>query len=401
MAVRSHFVSFVRSTIFLRVACILLGAFSIITVIQAPLAALHGGHAVDFLQLDAAAHIFRMHGCIYCLGTLRSEEIHLLGYTPRTGPFFPIGYLDPPPVAWLVQPFTYLPFPIGEAAYDLVVALGLLIGAYLLFKLLPAAWSVDARLCLTFLLGLPLWGTLCIVLGKYETLLNVAVLLSIVLWKKYPFAAGIVLALALAKPQIIYLAPFALLASRQWRCFLGFSLGGFLWLVFSVALLHGNFSHYIALLHYSGFDRLLEPSAPEVLQWYGLALAASIASVAGPLLTVAAMAWRRTYFAAVPLLALAFAMIASLTWTIHDADYDLLLVAAPLAIWAMVDLAPALTIAIALSVAYAIGYFFHIITPLEPLVLMAALALLIGRTAGRQALDQNPSLRNVVSTGST
>ncbi len=352
----------------------LLAVFTLGVYADAPSYGLVGGHAVDYLHLDAAAHLLRQHGCLYCYNQIRSEEIHLLGYVPRTSPYFPNEFLDLPVVALLMVPLSFLTFASSERVFVLLMELVVLVDGWLIFRMLPKDWSNAKRLAILLLSAFMFPGTIDVFLGKYEPVLCLGLILGFMYNRRKPFVSGLLFAIAALEPQLLIFLPVAMLLSRQWKTLLGFVSGSAVWLLASLVVLHGNVAPYISLLiSNSHLSPIHEPSIPEYIGAIGGTDLAFVLSVAGPLVTAAAFWLRRSALVANPRLGYAVALVASIAWSTHAGEYDLLLLAAPIAIWSMYDYVPALVFAACLSAAYAIGLYGHAVTPLEPLVLVIPL----------------------------
>jgi hypothetical protein len=118
-----------------------------------------------------------------------------------------------PPMAWLVTPFTILPY---TSAYPLwIVSLALCFAAIvaLLWRRLPEPRGVYAAAAFTLY---PL------VYGLFLGQTAIVALLGVVLawWllrEQRPNLAGVVLVLSVAKPQIVLLVPVALALAGHWR----------------------------------------------------------------------------------------------------------------------------------------------------------------------------------------
>src|SRR5579864_9682161 len=79
-----------------------------------------GGSAVDYLAIASAGRV--VHGgssCVYCAGSLAAAQAQLLGYTPASSSTFPVPFVNPALMAWLIQPLAVLPLQTGT---DIFVA---------------------------------------------------------------------------------------------------------------------------------------------------------------------------------------------------------------------------------------------------------------------------------------
>ena len=127
-------------------------------------------------------------------------------------PWFPIVY--PPPLAWLVVPFTILPLPLAFACWSALLVACLLLTWSLVAVRHPrlARWSALA-------------GMLAIASVPYALLLGQVLVIELaalaVAWwllsKERDVLAGIVLIGLVFKPQIAILLPVVLLVIGRWR----------------------------------------------------------------------------------------------------------------------------------------------------------------------------------------
>jgi hypothetical protein len=147
---------------------------------------------------------------LYDLAAQRQEWLRLGG--ADVIPWFPIIY--PPPLPWLVAPFTLLPLPVAFACWS-----ALLLGCVIV------AW----RLVVPTRSRLARWTALAAVLAVmpvvYALLLGQVLILELaavaaVWWllsRDREVAAGILLTLLVFKPQVAFLVPLALLLIGRWR----------------------------------------------------------------------------------------------------------------------------------------------------------------------------------------
>src|ERR1700690_3060192 len=69
-----------------------------------------GGTAVDYLAIASAGRLVHAgSSCVYCTVPLAAMQAQLLGYVPATSGTFPIPFVNPALMAWLVQPLAMLP----------------------------------------------------------------------------------------------------------------------------------------------------------------------------------------------------------------------------------------------------------------------------------------------------
>ncbi|MGH7777417.1 MAG: glycosyltransferase family 87 protein [Candidatus Dormibacterales bacterium] len=237
----------------------------------------------DFRLYFGAARIGLIHGWthIYDVGLQRAAVEHLTLHTAW------VPYLNPPVLAWLVAPFTYLPFPAAFAAWTFVMA-GCLVGACLLVAppgplarvtyvllalgLFPVAWN--------------LWS------GQVAPLVALGVAACVRLEREgHSVAAGAVLAVIVLKPQIAFLVPLALLLSGHRRLFASWLAATAMVLVASAASL--GVIGIQTFLH----DLSLAAGFPDQQRWSLLRLtgggAAAWIAEAAVIGSVLALAWKR------------------------------------------------------------------------------------------------------------
>src|SRR5437870_5273830 len=155
----------------------------------------------------------RRRGSLYDYAAMRQEWLAL-------GSAFLYPPLYPPTLAWFVAPFAALPFAMGYALWNVLLAASLLVTWWLTA---PPSSRLVRLGHLAFALALPsvAFGLL---LG--QVVIVVAAAVSISWWllrRNRPFAAGLVLCLIALKPQLALLVPVALLVAGKSRAFLGWA----------------------------------------------------------------------------------------------------------------------------------------------------------------------------------
>ena len=173
----------------------------------------------DFYVYYLAAQIGRVHGW----AAMYDPAIFLPPVTNAVGK--PLPYLNPPELAWLVTPLSYLPYTLAGWIWTgtLTAALGLT--WYLVAPgrgLVRLIHGVGAAALLPIFVG--------ILFGQVSLLVVAAVALSWwLLTHRRPWLAGLALSALILKPQMAFLVPLALLLSGYGRVVLA-------WLVISVPL---------------------------------------------------------------------------------------------------------------------------------------------------------------------
>jgi hypothetical protein len=201
----------------------------------------------DFTFYFAAARIGLAHGWshIYDLG-LQQKELDALGSGIKIAEL--ARYISPPPVAWAALPFTALPYEPAYFAWS-----GLLVGALAFTWWLAAPGAGRARVI--YLLAAVGWLPVIygLQLGQPGLLVALGVAGSYALLRSgRELLAGVALSAAILKPQLAFLVPIALLASRRDRAFLGSVAGlGVLGAVSAAALGGDGISAYVARLNFA------------------------------------------------------------------------------------------------------------------------------------------------------
>ncbi len=173
----------------------------------------------DFFVYYLAAQLGRAHGW----AAIYDPAVFLPPVTNAVGK--PLPYLNPPELAWLVTPLSYLPYTLAGWIWSgvLVAALGLI--WYLVApgrRLVRLIHGVGAAALLPVFVG--------IVFGQVSLVVVAAVALSWwLLSRGRPWLAGLALSALILKPQIGFLVPLALLLSGYGRIVLA-------WLAVSVPL---------------------------------------------------------------------------------------------------------------------------------------------------------------------
>jgi hypothetical protein len=173
----------------------------------------------DFIFYYAAAKIGVAHGWdrIYDLELQRAQFESMtnnltVGVLAR--------YINPPPLAWLVLPFTLLSFRTAFVAWTLFNLLAFVMTWWLAA---PSAGRVKVvHLLAAFGLLPVVYG---LQLGQPTTLIVAGVAASCwLLVNKRPWLAGVPLVVIVFKPQVAWLVPVALLVAGRWRTVAGWAL---------------------------------------------------------------------------------------------------------------------------------------------------------------------------------
>lgn len=161
-------------------------------------------------------------------------------------------YLNPPVMAWLALPLSFLPFPVAHVVWT-VILLVALVGAWSLLK--PEGEGPRMFWLLGFLALFP--AAFSIGIGQPQALVMLALALAVRLHERGQEGwAGAVLAAVWLKPQVAFLLPVALIGARQWRMLFGLAIaGGLLGVAQLVALGPSGVEQYLRVLQVaSGWD---------------------------------------------------------------------------------------------------------------------------------------------------
>ncbi len=154
-------------------------------------------------------------------------------------------YLNPPVMAWLVLPLSFLPFLAAHVIWTLIL-FAALAGAWWLLK--PDGEGPRVFWLLGFLALFP--AAFSIGIGQPHALILLALALAVRLRESgHEGWAGAVLAAVWLKPQLAFLLPLGLIAARQWRMLLGLGIaGGLLGIAQLVALGPSGMGQYLQVL---------------------------------------------------------------------------------------------------------------------------------------------------------
>ena len=173
----------------------------------------------DFYVYYLAAQIGRVQGA----AAMYDPAVFLPPVTAAVGK--PLPYLNPPELAWLVTPLSYLPYTLAGWIWTGLLAAALGLTCYLVAPgrgLVRVIHGVGAAAVLPVFVG--------ILFGQVSLVVVVAV--AIAWWllsTGRPWLAGLALSALILKPQIAFLVPLALLLSGYWRLVIA-------WLAVSVTL---------------------------------------------------------------------------------------------------------------------------------------------------------------------
>jgi Glycosyltransferase family 87 len=194
-------------------------------------------------------------------------------------------YLHPPPLAIMSIPLTLLTLQQAFWTFMVIETIALVAAWYLVAP--GRGWGL-ARICL--LLGAFAWYPVLYQLRTGQPVMLVVIALA-GCWKlaeaKKPWLAGVVLALAVVKPQLTLLVAPCLLLAGHWRIAAAWAATAGVLAIASLALIGpGGLKDYLSLLDFAKgivFNRYFT-----LAYIFGLGPAATIAQVAVAVLTLAA-----------------------------------------------------------------------------------------------------------------
>src|SRR5580698_9629043 len=178
-----------------------------------------GGSAVDYRAIASAGRV--VHGgssCVYCASSLGAAQAQLLGYTPASSATFPVPFVNPALLAWLVQPLAVLPLQTGTDVFVAMNVVAMAVSAAILTNRAAPRLGRPLAASIVVIAVFSLEAGTGILLGQSDGLMLLAASLAIeALDRRRHVIAGLLLVPLLLKPQLIWLLPPALIAARQWR----------------------------------------------------------------------------------------------------------------------------------------------------------------------------------------
>jgi Glycosyltransferase family 87 len=174
--------------------------------------------------------------CIYsCEQTANDQASAFLHITLPPGT---TQFLEPPPVAFILQPLSGLDAHVTLAIF-MTFSIACVAGAgWLLYRHFLPGMGAAARLTVVVLALTSLPATNGLRLGQWGPVLILpAVGAALLLRRDRRLLAGLCLSILLLKPQLIWMLPAILLVARQWRVLAGLTLGGAGWLAGSILIL--------------------------------------------------------------------------------------------------------------------------------------------------------------------
>jgi hypothetical protein len=173
----------------------------------------------DFYVYYLAAQLGRAHGW----AAIYDPAVFLPPVTAAVGK--PLPYLNPPELAWLVTPLSFLPYSLAAWIWT-----GVLASAFVIVFTLAAPGGRPMRLIHGVAAAALLPVFVGVLFGQVSLVVVAGVALSWwLLSRRRPWLAGVALSVLIIKPQIAFLVPPALLLAGYWRVVLA-------WLGVSVPL---------------------------------------------------------------------------------------------------------------------------------------------------------------------
>jgi hypothetical protein len=164
----------------------------------------------DFFVYYLAAQVGSAHGW----ASIYDPSVFLPLQTPAVPR--PLPYLNPPELAWLVLPLSWLPYNLAAWVWKFLLLTALAVTCYLTVAGSPARKLLHGAAAA---LLLPVF--ISIVFGQVSVIIALAVALAWWLMVRgHPWLAGMCLAAIFLKPQAAFLVPAGLLAAGYWRVFL-------------------------------------------------------------------------------------------------------------------------------------------------------------------------------------
>jgi alpha-1,2-mannosyltransferase len=340
-----------------------------------------GGSAVDYLAIASAGRV--VHGgssCVYCASSLGAAQAQLLGYTPASSATFPVPFVNPALLAWLIQPLAMLPLQTGTDVFVALNVVAMALSAAILTRRATLRLGGPVAASLVVIAVFSLEAGTGILLGQSDGLMLLAAVLAIeALDRRRPVLAGLLLVPLLLKPQLVWLVPPVLIVARQWRMLAAVAAGAVVVLLGSIAV--AGPSHLldafgvVTASSYAHLD-LQSNSIPALIaRPLGSNPAAWATAITLAIVAVAAMVVMRDLLRRNTVAAVAIGIGLSIVLSPHLGDYSLMLLSVPVAV-----LAPrAPMLALLLAGAYtAVSLFNPLVSINESSV---ALVLLFGLIA--------------------
>jgi glycosyl transferase family 87 len=321
----------------------------------------------DFYVYYSAAQTGQAHGW----AAMYDPSTFLPAVTRAVGR--PLPYLNPPELAWLVLPLSWLPYGLASLIWGVILSVSL--GLTWLMAA-PGASKVRIVHLLAAVTLLPVFVS--VLIGQASLIIVAIVALGWwLIGREHPWLAGATLSLIFLKPQLAFLVPLALLLAGYWRVFLAWlavtaALAGIALIAVGTSVFH-QVIESLAQVH--GIPGPVQMSLERQLPWpiatIGLLLVAAIS-------VVVTMRWRGEG----PSIPIAVGLLASMLVSPYVNFYDL---SAPLlASWLILRANPPRWHQATIAAMYIPAF----VAPIVPLVTVAALLLLLASLLVLRPRDQ-------------
>ena len=378
----------------IRGALLLLGwlwvALSVLYAVGSVFRGLVGAASTDFVGSQLSGHLLGQ-SCMYCPQTQYRAELSMLG---KPSPAGMVPFVDPPPVAYFMRPFAQLSLTTGLLVFDALSVGAMIVSAILLYRLLRPEGRRSQAVLLSAGAAFLLPGSLSLAYGNWDGLcLLVVTVAAALLSRRADASAGLVLSLALVKPQLVWLVVPALVIAQRWRFVAGFAVGAAAWLVATLAMVgFDGVRRWVSLVDAEDATELPKTAGLPTFT-PGAVRLGYVTAVVLALLAVWAL-WRfRHVLRAQPVAALGAGVTASLLCAPHLFEQDFLLLAVPITVWASTAPRTALRVIVAIGVASLLDQALtappaHAAT----LVVLGATLVAVSRTWHAEPRDRHPNL---------
>jgi len=322
-------------------------------VIAEILRSLRDAYNTDFLSsfYTAASMLRQGDHAIYCSSCLQAHAQQLFH---AGSPIFGFQYDNPPLGAWLLQPLTYMSPPWALAVFLLVTSIA--VGA--------AGWMLrdyvnrdPRRVLIRVLAFASLPAAMTFAFGQWDGLLALAVSGAYVaLQRDRQVLAGVLIAVLLLKPQLVWLVPILVVIAGSWRMLGGIIIGGFVWVLSSIAILGWSDTYLWVRQISPNIVARTGLSLPHMLVSFGATSSIVVASSAAlaAIVTVALIITRSWLRSLTRQEQLSLGLLVSMLAAPHLLSYDLIIVAPVIVLWAREQERHALAVALGFSVAFLI-----------------------------------------------
>ena len=336
-----------------RLATITLICACLGNVLAEVLRSLRDAYNTDFLSsFYAAADMLRRgNDAIYCSSCLQSHAEQLF----HTGSaIFSFQYDNPPLGAWLLQPLTYLTPQTALALFLLISLVAVGAAAWLMRREITRE---PRRVLIAVLAFASLPAAMTFAYGQWDGLLALAAAGAYVaLRSDRRFLAGLLIAVVLFKPQLVWLVPVVFAIAGSWRVLLGIIVGGVVWALSSIAIL-GPSNTLLWLRQISpNIVARTGLSIPHLMVSFGASSTVVVAAAAtlAVVVTITLIALRPRLRRLTGQQLLSLGLLVSMLAAPHLLSYDLVVLAPLIVLWAVDHERHALISTLVMSAAFLI-----------------------------------------------